>query len=139
MGLLIDARLLQSPKTFFCPSESDPQWQFDTDLNPWPIVTIPSADAHHTRLGFGTRPGASWSKDGKLPDPMPRLTRMKSKAIIADLLIGPSYVKARHKSGVNVGYGDGSAHWVNLSDFTNTDWATITHEATSARNMTIRC
>ena len=94
MGLLIDARLLQSPKTFFCPSESDPQWQFDTDLNPWPIVTIPSADAHHTRLGFGTRPGASWSKDGKLPDPMPRLTRMKSKAIIADLLIGPTYVKA---------------------------------------------
>jgi len=128
MGLLIDAKLLQTPKSYFCPSENDPQWLYATSENPWPIATIPSATAHHTRLGYGTRPGFSWGKDGSLPNPMPRLTRLKNRAIIADLLIGPTYVKARHKTGINVGYNDGSAHWVALTNFTNSDWAKIEYD-----------
>src|SRR5438105_7648562 len=32
-GLLRDVKLLDNPATFFCPSESDPQWQFNTELN----------------------------------------------------------------------------------------------------------
>ena len=59
---------------------------------------------------------------------MPRLSRMKTLAITADLLIGPTYVANRHKRGVNVGYGDGSAHWVNLTDFQNDDWNKIKHD-----------
>src|ERR1044072_8542827 len=46
MGVLRDVRLLDSPKTFFCASESDPQSQFPTDQNPFPFVTVPSATAH---------------------------------------------------------------------------------------------
>src|SRR5207245_420658 len=63
MGVLRDVRLLESPETFYCPSETDPQWQFATDQNPFPFVTVPSLTAHHTRLGFGTRPGWAWEKD----------------------------------------------------------------------------
>lgn len=128
IGVLRDAHLLDAPQAFFCPSETDPQWQFATDANPWPFVTVPSAAAHHTRIGYGTRPGWSWTQSGKWPDPMPKLVKLKSKAITADLLIGPTYVKARHKTGVNVGYGDGSAHWVNRSDFENPDWDTIKYD-----------
>lgn len=127
-GLLRDVKLLNNPATFFCPSESDPQWQFNTELNPWPFVTLPGAQVHHTRLGFGSRPVASWAQDGSWPDPMPRLSKLKNRAILADLLIGPTYVKARHKTGVNACYADGSAHWVNLKDFTNPEWAKILYD-----------
>src|SRR5258706_1158721 len=119
LGLLRDAGLLETPKAFYCPSESDPQWQFETDQNPWPFVTVPSPAAHHTRIGYGTRPGWSWGSDGSWPSSMARLSQMKSAAIAADLLIGPTYVRARHGNGVNVCYADGSAHWVNLTDFRN--------------------
>jgi prepilin-type N-terminal cleavage/methylation domain-containing protein len=128
MGVLRDAHLLDSPKTYMCPSEGDPQWQFATADNPWPFVTVPSPAAHHTRIAYGTRPGWSWAKDGSFPSPMPKLSKMKSHAITADILIGPTYVKNRHKTGVNAGYGDGSAHWVNLADFHNSHWDTITHD-----------
>jgi prepilin-type N-terminal cleavage/methylation domain-containing protein len=128
MGLLRDAHLLDGLKAFYCSSESDPQWQFATDQNPWPWVTVPSATAHHSRLGYGTRPGWSWDKAGTCPDPMARLAKLKGKAILADLLIGPTYVRARHKTGINVGYGDGSAHWVNRSDFENPDWNKIKYD-----------
>jgi prepilin-type processing-associated H-X9-DG protein len=59
---------------------------------------------------------------------MARLVKLKNKAVTADLLIGPTYVHARHKSGVNVGYGDGSAHWVSVSDFQNPEWNTIKYD-----------
>jgi prepilin-type N-terminal cleavage/methylation domain-containing protein/prepilin-type processing-associated H-X9-DG protein len=127
-GLLRDAKLLNNPAGFFCPSESDPQWRYATDENPWPMIAIPSAQVHHTRLGFGSRPVASWGKDGAWPDPMPRLSKLKNKAILADLLIGPTYINARHKSGVNVCYSDGSAHWVGLKDFANPEWNKIVYD-----------
>jgi prepilin-type N-terminal cleavage/methylation domain-containing protein/prepilin-type processing-associated H-X9-DG protein len=128
LGVLRDARLLDSPRAYFCPSEIDPQWQFATAENPWPFVTIPSPAAHHTRIGYCTRPGWSWGSDGSWPDPMPRLSKLKNRAITADLLIGPTYVKNRHKNGVNAGYGDGSAHWVNLPDFRNVEWDKIKYD-----------
>ena len=59
---------------------------------------------------------------------MPHQTEMKNLAIAADILIGPSYIANRHETGVNVLYGDGSAHWVLMSDFQNPAWLTITHD-----------
>jgi hypothetical protein len=43
---------------------------------------------------------------------MPRLTRLKSLAIVADLAITPLQMEYRHKRGVNVMYGHGGAKWV---------------------------
>jgi prepilin-type processing-associated H-X9-DG protein len=59
---------------------------------------------------------------------MPRRAAMKNLAIAADLVIGPTYVENRHRNGVNVLYGDGSAHWVNISDFRNAEWDKIKHD-----------
>jgi prepilin-type N-terminal cleavage/methylation domain-containing protein/prepilin-type processing-associated H-X9-DG protein len=128
LGFLREASQMPNPAAFFCPSEDDPQWQFNTDMNPWPFVVVPSANAHHTRLGYGVRPGWSWLKDGTIPNPMAKLSKMKGKAIIADLLIGPTYVDARHKKGVNACYADGSAHWVLRGDFENDHWKTIKYD-----------
>jgi prepilin-type N-terminal cleavage/methylation domain-containing protein/prepilin-type processing-associated H-X9-DG protein len=128
LGYMREANLMQNAGAFFCPSESDPQWQFKTDINPWPFLTAAGPNAHHTRLGFGVRPGWAWGKDGGFPKSMARLAKMKGKAIIADLLIGPTYVTARHKKGVNVCYADGSAHWVLLGDFANDVWNKIIYD-----------
>jgi hypothetical protein len=48
---------------------------------------------------------------------MPRLTRFKNKAILADLTAARTRVITRHRVGVNVLYGNGGAHWVPLSAF----------------------
>src|SRR5207249_2286801 len=44
--------------------------------------------------------------------------KLKSKAIVADLIFHPLVVKARHKTGVNVLYANGSAQWVSV-DYLN--------------------
>jgi prepilin-type processing-associated H-X9-DG protein len=47
---------------------------------------------------------------------MPKLTRFKNKAIFADLTSAGTRVRTRHRNGLNVLYGDGSATWVTGSD-----------------------
>ena len=65
MGVLEQAKMLKAPRTFYCPSEGNPQWQFNTPINPWPFQTIPAGAGNdrQTRLGYGTRPVVVW------PDP----------------------------------------------------------------------
>jgi len=56
--------------------------------------------------------------DDPLPDLiLPRLTRFRNKAIFADLTAVVARVDSRHKTGVNVLYGDGSAVWIDRSKF----------------------
>jgi prepilin-type N-terminal cleavage/methylation domain-containing protein/prepilin-type processing-associated H-X9-DG protein len=48
---------------------------------------------------------------GKPPRPMPKITQIKSTAIVADLLGSSDAIKQTHKDGVNALYGDGSARY----------------------------
>jgi prepilin-type processing-associated H-X9-DG protein len=43
---------------------------------------------------------------------MPKLAKFRNKAIFADLTSAGVRVRTRHKTGLNVLYGDGSAKWV---------------------------
>jgi hypothetical protein len=43
---------------------------------------------------------------------MPKMSSFRNKAILADLTATPQRVDTRHVSGINVLYGNGSAHWV---------------------------
>lgn len=99
----------------------------------------------HTYAGYSTRPAANWplwigsGPSGVWlpvlsPDPstshfgtvgLPKLSRLKNKAIVADLVIDRAYVIKRHKAGVNVLYADGSARWVMLGDFDKAVWRAI--------------
>jgi prepilin-type N-terminal cleavage/methylation domain-containing protein/prepilin-type processing-associated H-X9-DG protein len=110
-GLLMDANLMTSPQIFYCPSEGNPLYQFNTPVNPWPPVT--SID---TVVAYGCRPVVYWA-NSSVPVPMPRLTRMKSLALVADIVSTTSIVGARHSSGVNTLFGDGSAHYVDKAAF----------------------
>ncbi len=130
LGLLNEAKLITPPQTFFCPSEKNDQWIFQPENNPWPFVTGTPSTVRDTRLGYGTRPMVNWTVDtsttpvsfvlydkpsgGKVTT-MPKLTRIKSLALIADIAINPATIKERHKDGLNVYYGHGGAKWVPLS------------------------
>lgn len=43
---------------------------------------------------------------------MPKIIKMKDLVILADVNHSPLQLKARHKKGVNVAMGNGSAKWV---------------------------
>src|SRR3954468_20480298 len=47
MGLLVLANLLPVPKTYYCPAEQDPMFQYDTPDNVWPFGKTPP-DPHLT-------------------------------------------------------------------------------------------
>jgi hypothetical protein len=48
---------------------------------------------------------------------MPRLIKFKNRAILADLTALPARLDTRHRTGVNVLSGDGSARWVGRRAF----------------------
>jgi prepilin-type N-terminal cleavage/methylation domain-containing protein len=144
MGLLVIANLLKTPKTYYCPSEVDPQFQYDTPQNVWPFDKNPP-DPHltqnglgHTRISYNARPVADWPPTSTLANvwlplmeptsttpavrAVPTLSKLKNKAIVADLVIYRQAVTARHKSGVNVLYANGSGQWVPLGILDKASW-----------------
>ena len=108
MGYLYKGDYLTSPEAFFCPSQTDPRWQFNTPQNPWPP---PAPGGNHTRAGYTCRPTIRWGS-GKPTVPMTKLTRVKNKAILADVvgipMNAPDFTSVHHKK-INVMYGDRSA------------------------------
>lgn len=129
LGLLDEARLAGDGKAFYCPSEKNPQWMYNTPRNPtnpldpgnpWPFIRTPQPFTADTRLGYGTRPVVRWpgpSDPGfatglRLPNPIPKLTKLKNRAILADLVCFPQSLDVRHRKGINVLYGHGGAKWL---------------------------
>lgn len=128
--------LVKSPKAFFCPSETDNQFMFDTkpirnDGNPWVFYNDPpspqggtpdrSLGRVHSRIGYLSRPAAQWFDVGlptlepavaPLKKGYPKFAKFSKKAIAADLFRAPSDVDRRHKNAINVLYADGSVQSV---------------------------
>jgi prepilin-type N-terminal cleavage/methylation domain-containing protein len=140
MGYLVEANLIKDGKTYYCPSETNPQFEYnyregsfsDTfSANPWPFP--PPGSQMETRFGYSTRPMVGWQVP---PDPagqkfftlgpgtpgvkatMPKWAALKNKAILADACINANHLNARHKKGVNVMYANGGAKWVPKEAFT---------------------
>jgi len=143
MGLLATTGIVKNPKTFFCPAEQiDPQFTYQPNpnantpsLNPWPFWTVPSGNPNrHTRLGFSARPIVQWSPsnpsrpiDTSTParTNFPHLRQITNLAILADTNYCKAKIIARHKRGINVLYGNGGAHWVDLKAFDKAKWNTM--------------
>lgn len=125
LGLLHEAKMMQQPRAFFCPSEGWEQYSFNTPKNPWPFIEVPSPTNRDTRLGYGGRPEYNWGGrltflGGRLvPITMSKLTKLKNKAVLADIVIARNYVERRHRKGINVWYGNGGARWVDRKAFDN--------------------
>lgn len=111
-GRLREAGHMPEPQVFYCPTESDPRSMFDSEINPWPPG--PEGDpAVNVACGYGFRPEVAIPDDpAQWSGVLPKLNDFKSKAILADLTATPQRVDTRHRVGVNVLYGNGSAIWV---------------------------
>jgi prepilin-type N-terminal cleavage/methylation domain-containing protein/prepilin-type processing-associated H-X9-DG protein len=118
-GLLYGAKLFNSPAVLFCPAEGNPKFILDTPDNPWPDAITGAVPTQNVQSGYGARPEAQIPDDLSAVPPgfvMPKLARFKNKAIFADLTSSGVRVRTRHRNGLNVLYGDGSARWVTGAD-----------------------
>jgi prepilin-type processing-associated H-X9-DG protein len=120
-GLLYDAGYIPTRQVLFCPSERNAKFMFDTPENPWP--SSPSVPGQNIQSGYGARPQRELPDDLSNPPPhlrpfaLPRLNKFHQRAIFADLTAARTRVITRHRSGINVLYGDGSARWIGLRQF----------------------
>ena len=132
-GKLMPAGLMGDGRAFFCPSENNERFQYDTPANPWP----PGPGGDPTKLvfsGYGCRPAVPLPDDfANLPPgvTLPKLSQMKRYAgpppaglgaasrvaILADLANSSTRLDTRHERGVNVLYADGGAGWVDRRSF----------------------
>ena len=113
MGYLYQGGYLNTPQAFFCPSQTDPRWQFATPENVYPP---PAPGGHHTRAGYTCRPTIKW--DGPVPAAgvfLRKLSQMKNKALLSDIVgiptSSPDYTSVHHRK-INVMYGDRSVRSV---------------------------
>jgi prepilin-type N-terminal cleavage/methylation domain-containing protein len=141
LGYLAFSGLLKTPKTFYCPSEPDPGWMYNTPENPWCFfgkgeLQFPPSGPVNCRLSYNSRPAAAYQPvhtdvrqrnvpqltDPPYPRAFPKYSSLKNKAIVADLLAYPSAVTRRHKGGINVLYANGSGQWIELGRFDKADY-----------------
>jgi len=118
-GVLFQSRLMGDGRAFYCPSESNSRFSYATSDNPWPPGTAGNPSLL-VQSGYGFRPETDLPDDLDLAPPgfvMPRLTRFRSRAIVADLTASPTRVRTRHRVGVNVLAGHGGASFIPLKVF----------------------
>ena len=140
-GLLSQGGRLPDPQVLDCPSEQNPKFLYNTPDNPWPTGASPTANI---QSGYAFRPTEQIPDDlahipaNLLPFAMPRLRDMGSEAIAGDLTAAADRIATRHKDGMNVLYGDGSAHYVGLSVFNQpaANWPEPTLPPSTAYNAT---
>ena len=131
-GILYMNGKMREPDVFFCPSNLHLQSIRQSEMNPWPPGPDGPDPTKHSFAGYGGRPEVELADEFHLSGNLigvpqvlvhvPRLNDFKFKAIFADLVAAPTRVELRHKTGVNVLYGDGSASWVSRDRF-NADLA----------------
>lgn len=123
-GRLYDAGLISAPLAFYCPTNEFDQMAYNTPANPWPPGVSSTTT---TRIGYGIRPTdpsnptlkLNWTASAggvNFPSKLPKLTKMKNRAVVSDTASSPPYLNMRHLKGVNVLYGDGSGRFVLRED-----------------------
>jgi len=135
LGKLIETNLIKSPDLFQCPSGVG-QNDFST-TNPWPLPRpVYTSGTLTSRGDFGMRAeiplgksgrrravswqsGSLWlfwpSSNGPEWGPPPKITQVGGiKALFGDKTIVSTDIVRRHKTGVNIAFSDGSAHWFDL-------------------------
>jgi hypothetical protein len=112
-GLMWLSGIVQDPQAFFCPSVRDPDFGWDTPLNPWPptFETMWRPDrpwqVNHTQAGYERRIGLSaliWD-------------RIPSQTTIAHDIAAPNVDRISHCDGSNVAYRDGHVTYVRGEPF----------------------
>jgi len=134
LGCLYNGGYLKGAKAFYCPSQRDTRWQFNSPDNPWPPP--PSDTTLLVRLGFTARPQVMFdgppTNDPGIPavttddsitfrGTFPILSNFSNKAIFAEMFGGPVNASVavdpritNHFNLINVLFNDGSANPVDI-------------------------
>jgi len=124
-GLLSQGGYQKVPKAWYCPSETDTKFLFNTSDNPWPAPGV--VPTKNIQAGYASRPETQIPDDLGAPPAtftgLPRLRDFALKSIFADLTAAANRVTNRHREGVNVLFGNGAARWIPLSAFAQPDSA----------------
>ncbi|MDB5297505.1 MAG: xcpT 1 [Phycisphaerales bacterium] len=118
-GKLFKSKLMDAPETFYCPSQQEDRYKYNTSENPWPGSASPGTGAVY--IGYTSRPieAAQWAPAGANSGSM--VTGMQAirlqdfeggQAIMADLVGIPGRTfeqTAVHGKSVNVLMSDLSA------------------------------
>jgi prepilin-type N-terminal cleavage/methylation domain-containing protein len=122
LGIWYATKLLSDTKAFFCASETNHRWMYNSDINPFPPkVGVDSL----TRIAFGVRPLKNWGTNSFPNDKIyPKAKAYRNKAVISDVMKWRECIDSRHRDGVNVLYGNGGAHWVPLANI-KADWLKV--------------
>lgn len=117
-GVLWESKSVRTPGIFYCPSRFDPFNSFNTSINPWPPGEVSSMA---TRASYSCRPVANWGFPPTASNvaQFPRLTKLKNKAIFADVTSDWDDPESSHVKGTNVLYGHGGASWVTRDVYWN--------------------
>jgi prepilin-type N-terminal cleavage/methylation domain-containing protein len=115
MGLMYLSNHMDTPQAYYCPSQPDTRFQFNTPQNPFP----PPFGGTLTRLGFTSRPTVDWNGSRPVTGKgMTKMSQLKSKAMLSDILGIPmsssDFTSVHHKK-INVLYGDRGARALPMS------------------------
>jgi prepilin-type N-terminal cleavage/methylation domain-containing protein len=134
LGPLIQSGHLTVPQAWYCPVQLDPQFQYDTEENPW---RPDPAYTGNVRSGFTTRPCRDWvdnvttpglttahwptdpNRPGNLENGMKvtgciKMSKLKNKAIMTDTtgVVNNSVTRVKlmpHPRSINILFADRSA------------------------------
>lgn len=124
-GVLTHNNTIHDPRILFCPAENNSKFMFNTPENTWPDAGV--TPTSNIQVGYAARPERQLPDDlanppaSLQPFTMPKLNRFRNKAILADLTASKTRVVTRHKTGINVLYGNGGAKWIQLNVFAQPD------------------
>lgn len=137
-GVIWQARMYDSPQVFYCPAQSHPVFQYDTDPNPWEF----DPNGHTISNGDGFK---LWSDVFTSYTRRLGLSKLQfdqlhpGVAIIADVNMQPVYVRTHHNAeGFNYATLDGAVTWTNdpwfkddasLEDTSGPDYADVARHA----------
>src|ERR1700730_8389377 len=124
IGCFYNAGYFTGPKAFYCPSQLDDRWHFNSANNPWPPP--PAASTSLVRLGFTARPAVMFNGEKPVSSTsdavehrgnFPVLSNFRNKAVFAEMFGEPMNNAAvnvdpritNHKDAINVLFNDGSA------------------------------
>jgi prepilin-type N-terminal cleavage/methylation domain-containing protein/prepilin-type processing-associated H-X9-DG protein len=136
-------------KTFYCQSfAGDLYHYYDSPANRWPPISYAYGSGSRCRMTYSVRgsfwdtpePGqqpaeiVSWGTSGPFypvkivngkvaspvqPQAMFKLSKLRSRAIVSDLMAAVGRVIVAHKTGINALYADGSVKWNRHEVFDN--------------------
>ena len=116
LGFLLRSNVIKKGEILFCPSRTDTENSYSVPDNPWPAGKDPNI---RVRTSYSSRPVVNWGSGDVNKVVLPKLSKLKSKAICSDVLSEELRLRAGHKSGANVLYGHGGAVWVQKGVFYN--------------------